>query len=196
MESAKNIIDFYLESLAEKITDTRELKKKVESAILPYVAIVQSEMEKAHWVGKIAAMLGMKEEPIWDELKKAKISEGLTLETGIKVKPSGEPKTRLEFLKDRLRGLTLWKEVNNDKELSDEDKKLVFEAELFYSGVENLEEEIKNLSRDTERESIKFELEEIARNIRRLELLGKEEDELKKNMDQFHELTKKLNNLK
>jgi DNA primase len=192
-ESAKNIIEFYLESLAEKITDSRELKKKVENAVLPYVVLVQSEMEKAHWVGKIAGMLNIKEEPIWDELKKVKTFESdfIKEETGPKKE---KPKTRLEFLKDRLKGLTLWREKDSSEELNEEDKKLVFEAELFYDGVENLDEETKNLSREVEKESVKFQLEEIARNIRQLEVNGKDEEELKKKMGQFHELTKKLNN--
>ncbi|MFA4890127.1 MAG: DNA primase [Candidatus Paceibacterota bacterium] len=192
-ESAKNIIEFYLESLAEKITDSRELKKKIESAVLPYVALIQSEMEKAHWVGKIARMLNMKEEPIWDELKKTKLLEINFIEEMASTKE--KPRTRLEFLKDRLRGLVLWREENKSKELSEEEKKLVFEAELFYSGVDDLEEELKNLSRDVGKEEIILERERASALIRKAESSNDEEN-LKKYLNELNELNKKLNNFK
>lgn len=193
VESAKNIIEFYLESLAEKITDSRELKKNIETAVLPYVALVPSEIEKAHWVSEIAKLLNVKEEPVWEELKKAKPLEVNFIEETAPVREG--PKTKLEFLKNRLKGLVLWKDPNKNKELSEEEKKLVFEAELFYSGVDDLEGELKKLSRDVKKEEIILEREKVSALIRKAEASSNEED-LKKYLNELNELNKKLNDFK
>lgn len=57
---AKPIISFYLDFLHSKITDGRKLKQEVEKIVLPYVARVSSEIERAHWVTEVARTLGIK----------------------------------------------------------------------------------------------------------------------------------------
>ena len=59
VDGARHIIDFYLKTLSEKITDSRELKRKVEQVVLPYLSYIQSEIERSHWVGEIAKCLNM-----------------------------------------------------------------------------------------------------------------------------------------
>jgi DNA primase len=66
-----HILDFYLEMLGIKYKDdARELRKKAGEIVLPYIAMMASEMEKAHWVREVARRVGIKEEPIWEEVKK------------------------------------------------------------------------------------------------------------------------------
>jgi len=191
--SAKNIIEFYLKSFAEKITDPRELKKKIESTVLPYVTLVPSEIEKAHWVGKIAGMLNVKEEPIWEELKKVEIKEFDEIKGR---EPAKAPmKSRLDFLRSRLSGFDFWRKGKGGKELNNEEKKLAFEAELFYGEIENLDEEYEKLSGEIEKEEVRKELENISLLIRQAEASNNEED-IKAYLDKFNKLTKKLNNIK
>ena len=64
VSEAKNVIEFYLELFDER--------KDIERKILPYIAVLPSEMEKAGWVKKVAEKLKIKEDAVWDELKKVK----------------------------------------------------------------------------------------------------------------------------
>ncbi len=214
IKNSKNIIEFYLESLSEKIKDSRELKKAIENTVFPYLALISSEIEKAHWIGEIARKLNISEEPVWEQLKKFANVE--FLQTAKIQHLQVQTKSRLELLKNKLKGFILWQKKNENKELKEEmekiikkyefdlkennknTEKLIFEAELFYGGMKDLEKELKTLEKEIRKENIKFQLEEIAVQIKKLETTGAaaDSDELKNYLNQFHELIKKLNEFK
>jgi DNA primase len=198
LKNSKNIIEFYLDFLKSG--------KEIEKIVLPYVAIMPSEMEKARWVNEIAKHLRIKEEAVWLELKKIKINK-------IKEEEKNLPKekfSRLKFLGERLGGFILWQKNCGDKELKelidkivDEEKvelenndKAVFEAELFYSGAECLKGELEKLVQEFKKEKIKSELLEITQKIRICETNGEKKGELEKCLNNFYNLSKKLNELK
>lgn len=71
-------------------------------------------MEKAHWVSETAKKLKIKEEPVWEELKKAK--SPLAQEKSRPCLPAGRPfsptiKTRRRLLEERIIGLSFWKKT-------------------------------------------------------------------------------------
>lgn len=209
---AKNFIEFYLEIFPDR--------KGVESKVLPHILSLPSDIEKAQWVKKIAYKLSVGEEAVLAELKKTK---PLNSESSFKrniYAPSVavEKPNRLKMLKNRLYGFILWRgklgatESNNMTEglaeekkkeigdLPDEEKnRLMFEADLFFSGAADLAGEFAKLKRELEREEIKGELELITKKIKELENFRSEkfdsesESKLEKYLSEFHALTKKLN---
>jgi len=202
VSEAKNIIEFFL--------DTLKNRKEIEKSVLPYIAILPSEMEKAHWVAETAKRLGINEEAVWEELRKIKLDEiGFPPQAQPEIRFQ-EPISRLQLLKNRLLGFILWQRETDDQELkismdkivkekkinpavaglNDDGKKFIFEAEIFYTGVESLKDEFDRLALELEREEIKAELLEIAKKIREFE--DKDEVELKKYLNKFYKLTKKL----
>ena len=213
VSEAKNVIEFYLELFDDR--------KDIERKILPYVAVLPSEMEKAGWVKKISEKLKIKEDSVWDELKKVKPaptpmarsrldSQGETLP--LRAPPK---QTRLEFMRNRLLGIVFWQKDAQDQDLkpiidefaalekdkidnypTEEKNKLALEAELFFSGAVSLKEEFLKIKKETEKEEIKAELESITGKIKEMEMAENPpggEAKLKQYLDDFHKLTKKLN---
>ena len=214
VSEAKNVIEFYLELFDER--------KDIERKILPYIAVLPSEMDKAGWVKKISEKLKIKEDAVWDELKKVKLAPkprgGLTVTPDLAVKPPSK-QTRLEFMRNNLLGMALWqKDAQNNglKPIIDEfvalkkeeiencppekKNKLALEAELFFSGAVSLKDEFLKIKKEIEKEEIKAELENMTEKIKELEMANKSDEsgdpKLKKYLDDFHKLTKKLNETK
>ena len=214
VSEAKNVIEFYLELFDER--------KDIERKILPYIAVLPSEMDKAGWVKKISEKLKIKEDAVWDELKKVKLAPkprgGLTVTPDLAVKPPSK-QTRLEFMRNNLLGMALWqKDAQNNglKPIIDEfvalkkeeiencppekKNKLALEAELFFSGAVSLKDEFLKIKKEIEKEEIKAELESMTEKIKELEMANEFEEsggaKFKKYLDDFHKLTKKLNTTK
>lgn len=127
--------------------------------------------------------------------------------------------TRLEFMRNKLLGIAFWQKDIQDQALkpiideflaSEKDKidsysqeeknKLALEAELYFSGAVSLKDEFLKIKKETEKEEIKAELEDITRKIKELEMaeMSEESNEptLKQYLDDFHKFTKKLNQIK
>lgn len=218
---ASHIIDFYLQALAEKITDPRLLKLKVEQVVLPYLTYLGSEIDRSHWISEIAKCLKMREEPIWEETKKIKLKilKGKSLEKEDD-RPKLSLKTRRVLLEEHLLGIVFWRgdaniisdrylplfsekhenllqNFHSKKGLTDEEKKycdrLALEGELCYSEMEEgaLEKELEILLGEFEREFLREEQENLMEEIRRLEAGGDEKTLLEK-LNKFNELSKKL----
>ncbi len=210
VESAKNVIDFYLRTLAEKIKEPRDLQKKIRELVLPHVVLMPNEMEKAHWIKEIARMLKIKEEPIWEEARK--INPNPENSDFQFVRQEEAPKTRLKLLRELLIGFILWHKGSEDGDLKnfiseccekyrlefdengEEEKRFVFSAEMCYSNLVSPKDELKKLVVELEKEEIKFEQEKIAQKIRQTEFSEKEEG-LSEYLNKLNELNRKLKKL-
>lgn len=222
VNEAKNVIEFYLELFDDR--------KDIERKVLPYIAVLPSEMDKAGWVKKISEKLKIREDAVWDELKKANIvrldsmakpvSGGKNIlkeENNKNSNPSRQ--TRLGLMRNRLLGIAFWQkdaqEQSQDQDLKpiidefvalkdneindcppEEKNKLALEAELFFSGTSSLKNEFFKIKKEIEKEEIKEELEKITWKIKELEIAKDSGAELEKYLDNFHKLTKKLNEIK
>ncbi|MCX6731681.1 MAG: hypothetical protein NTX55_01700, partial [Candidatus Parcubacteria bacterium] len=202
---SKNIIEFHLNSAKNR--------KEIEKIVLPYVAILPGEMEKAHWVNEIAKHLRIKEEAVWLDLKKIKFSRSDLAEERSDLR---EPQSRLRLLEDRIIGLILWQKNCGDEELKkvmdeitgkekfdlnkpeilENAERIIFEAELFYGGTESLKNEFEKLISEFKKEKIKSELLAITEEIRECETVADKKDELEKYLNKFYELGKNLSELK
>ncbi len=223
VEESHHIVAFYLKMLAEKISDSRELKRKVEQIVLPYLSYVESEIDKSHWVGEIAKSLKMNEEPVWEQLKKMKLKKIKTEDAIAEENFPADVKTRRLLLEERLMGIVFWKNddkiISDDKyplfsdkhqfllknqtgrsKLKDESKhyweRLALEGELSYNGIEeeNLKEEIKILLNELEREILQGEREIIAISIKQFEAEGNDEG-LREQLNKFNELNKQISQI-
>lgn len=136
---SRPIIDFYLKNFSEKISDSRELKRQVEKIVLPYVSLINSEIDKNHWVKEIAKCLNMAEEPIWEQVKKSPAKKIFSPST-LNVDGNDGAQTlkpRRKLLEERLLGLAFWQNnvnIISDKILGNfsENNKLIFQK--FFPG--------------------------------------------------------------
>lgn len=77
VRDAKNAVEFFFEKAKkEHNPKTAEGKKGIASSVLPYIAELFNEIEKAHWVGALAAAISVSEEAVWKELQKIKPDSG------------------------------------------------------------------------------------------------------------------------
>jgi DNA primase len=137
VEAVKNsvsIIDYLLDSISESETEPRKLIQKIVKGVVPYVSKIQSEIEKGHYVKKIADLCHVEEEVVWREVYKK------TSQTGIKMDSIKEIENRVEDLSEKqIIGLYFWIEnKNGGTMLSNYQKKLLEFLEL--SELENLKQ--------------------------------------------------------
>ncbi len=213
VSEAKNIFDFYLDAV-ENLEPIKKIKE-IQETILPRIAVLTSEVKKAYWIKEIAGKLSIKEDSVWDELKKIKVEVGQ--ETTVKNEKPGL-RSRLELLKDRILGFIFWKKDTEDEELKkamdyfienykldlecpeikNKMDKLIFETEVLYCDAD-CQKEFKNLVCEFERENVKAELLCLTEKIKELECkrakgdLSTEETSMLGNyLNNFYDLTKKL----
>ncbi len=69
-------VEFFLNRIEEKEKDPRKLGQQIEKRILPLVKLIGSAIEQSHFVSMIAKRTGIKEEILWEDLRK-KVKEPL-----------------------------------------------------------------------------------------------------------------------
>jgi len=119
VEQAKEIVSFYFDKLFHEYDPSSvEGKKIITERLLPLVAELTDEIEKAHWAGLIAARLGVEEQAVWKELARKNYNSAVK-ETvyDSELRPI---LTRRELLEERMLALlTLVKEEVKARELKE-----------------------------------------------------------------------------
>ncbi len=104
VEEAKPVVEFYFEKvLRAEDPQSVEGKKKISSVLLPLVAELNDEIEKAHWVSLLARRLSVAEDAIWKELRKKAPAPG-DYKMPMTEEKSAAP-SRRELLEDRFLAL-------------------------------------------------------------------------------------------
>lgn len=225
LKESKHIIDFYMARLLADEKDKRKLGVRIKNEILPFVAAVSSNIEKSHFASKISAAAEIKEEAVWEDLKKIRLSED-----NRNISDNGEKKDnknnapellRKDSILRRITGIFFWQESKNKPIISiDKNKealksiigenhfselarmpkdmidKLIFEAEIYYEGKQTLEIDLADLLVNLEEECVKTELGSVLKKLNEAEKAKKEEGELKKILNNYQTLAKRLENLK
>ncbi|OHB06016.1 MAG: DNA primase [Candidatus Zambryskibacteria bacterium RIFCSPLOWO2_01_FULL_47_14] len=75
LREAKPAIEHFLDLAIEGEKDRRKLGKIIEKKILSLLVLLESSIERSHFVSLIAKKTGIKEEVIWEDLKKVKRSD-------------------------------------------------------------------------------------------------------------------------
>lgn len=86
LKDSMHIVDFYLSKIISEKLEERKLGLAVREKILPFLALIESNIEKSHFVKKINEKTGISESAIWEDLKKVKIEPGVA---GAEAKVSG-----------------------------------------------------------------------------------------------------------
>lgn len=208
LKNAVFLIDFLLARILNKGYDKRQLAKAVEKEILPYIASLRSRIEQSHYISEIADKANIKEEALWEELRKVKPVIG-TAESKI-LKPETEEKlTKRELLERRLFGVLF---AEKDKKLESELKNIFGEAEFKTSlefwrpfqeaiifeveanlGGEISEKEIAELLANLKNEKLREKFLQKTKELAEAEKMG-ETAKAKKLMEECQRLSKEITN--
>lgn len=201
--------------LGEK--DSRKRGKLVEKKILPLIMLLQSSIERSHFVSMVSKHLAVKEEMVWEDLRKVKIPDitKAAEESHSKDEPKILPrKTNIE---KRLMGIILWQEEEAQKgaplidvstlksemakrvgeeyfkalydNLLLDKETLIFEAESYYADPEKLPKDVVELLDNLTDDLLREELGRLIANLSLLETMKDEEGikRLTKDIQSVHE---------
>ncbi len=171
VSGAVPVIDFYLELLPSIHSDKAVLRSKVSEIIVPFIAELHSAINQGHYVGQVAKLLGVKDEPVWDEVKKIHVPQSQTVASSFSHETIPSRHARIA---EAILGILLWQESLKDlgiknipahrerltKILGSEhppgkDSGMVFEAETRFGETLNLEHELEILFKNLEDEMLR-----------------------------------------
>lgn len=69
-KKAIHVVEFVTNHLLSMSLDPRALAKEVGAKVLPFIVRMQSSMERSHFVSMVYKKTGIKEEAIWEDLKR------------------------------------------------------------------------------------------------------------------------------
>jgi DNA primase len=85
LRDAKPAIEHFLNRILEEEKDRRKALKLVEAKLLPMLALLSSSIERSHFISVISKATGIKEEMVWEDLRKLKSAPA-------RIAQGGEPK--------------------------------------------------------------------------------------------------------
>ncbi|MEK7148517.1 MAG: DNA primase [Patescibacteria group bacterium] len=189
---ARHVIDFYLELLPELFTDKDVLRTKVSEIITPFIPHLRSTLDQAHFVSKTADILKMKEEPVWDEVKKRASMAGALRETQ-KLELNVLQSSRQSRIVRAVEGILLWQEGAKEPALENvseyraqfskllegfppfevvDSESLIFEAEVRLHGSERIEGEIEELLKNLKEEILREKFAAKMVELKQAEIKG------------------------
>lgn len=192
LREAKHLIDFCLHKVGRDKKGTA-LMKEIERSVLPYFQFIKSEIERSHFVRKIADKIGVSEEAVLKEIAKTKTESEKIF--GTKQKTATSPERMLagiilvqnaSELENKWREIAGSREVENIlNELRPEKEALIFEAEeMGVSGEEVLDR--------IELKILKDRLRECTQDLDKLK--GEADKDIKEKIDKIskriHQLSK------
>ena len=197
--SAKHVIEFLTSLILRETKEPRTIGARVKKEVLPFIKRLPSSIEQSHFVKKVADMTGIREESIWEDLKRLpreneKPEEIKKAESSIVRRLLGlyfwqdslkNPQIDIKNLKSELERLGLFKKEYPKNEL-------VFEAEALYQNADlgrTATELLLNLEEDLLEDKFKTCVTDLNR------IKGKEEEE-KKLLLKCQEISKRINDLK
>ena len=203
IKNSKHIIEFLLnKTLQNSGNDARKVGKEIKEKVLPYVDMLESAIDKAHFIKKISTESNIPENALKDDLQK--IEQELKYEKR-EIEETEESLGgiyRKDYILRKLLGIILWQKTLKQKTLdvdgmlkrladilkitenlvlegskgSEED--FIFEAEIFYGGDADLRADTEEMISNLEEECLK---EKLAGKMRELYLAEEAKDLEKSN---------------
>lgn len=225
LKESKHIIDFYSDRLFFEEADKRKIAIGIKNEILPFVAALESNMEKAHYVAKLCDKAGIKEDAMWEDLKKVKFdSDGQNFvgkEAVQSEKKSESQPLRKDSILRKIVGILSWQESKDkplisttearaflEKIISENDRskimkmtdarrnELIFEAEAYCENRPDLKKDLDDFFRNLEEEYLKIEIVTAMKDVGEAEKTKTGEEEMKGILKKYQALTKKLEDFK
>ncbi|MFA5961314.1 MAG: DNA primase [Parcubacteria group bacterium] len=124
IEKAKSAMEYLYDKAFSSFDRSRaEGKKKISEALLEMVASLSSEVEKSHWIKKLAQGLDISEQALTAELKKAKLVSRISASVRTQAVASVpiDDRQKIDILLEELAGLVLvsgviWEELSEKNE--------------------------------------------------------------------------------
>lgn len=198
IRQSKHIVEFYLDILTKNEKNKRKLRLKVQEIVVPYVAQIRNKIDQAHFVATIASRLGISEEPIWEEVRNARITTYTSTATEETEKEDYKEYTRKDIIEKQIVGIMIFIDkqkakkvdsakqkkkfksiigVNKFKKLMNitegEIETIIFEAERTYGQEGNIKEELDELLINLEEEYTKEEFTKALNELKYAEEEGK-----------------------
>ncbi len=178
VNSALPVIDFYLDLIPKLYLDKSTQRAHISTTIIPFIALLKSSIDQGHYVGEISKLLSIKEEPVWEEVKKSRNQENN--ESGKQEGASLEIKNTIP-IRDRIartiEGILLWQESISQRIIDSEyyrkkfsvltdtpidivhkkenSEELIFEVETRFQGNIKIKEELEDLFEKFEKETLR-----------------------------------------
>jgi DNA primase len=184
IKNSKHIIEFLLNKVLKNFgNDMRKVGKEIKEKILPFVNALESSIEKMFFIKKISDSSGIQSNALQDDLKKIEQELKYEREEINEATEAINALRRKDYIERKLLGIALWKaDKKLEKSLGQLSEKyqsskndLIFEAEVFYGGSENLEKDIEELLVNLEEERIN---EELLRKMQELRIIKDKDREM------------------
>ncbi len=222
IKNSKHIVDYYLDVLLSKGLEGRKLGEEIRKNILPYVSEIQSEIEKSHFIKSISQKTFIKEEAIWEDLKKITTLSGLyypktqgppilkdrvgSIERkvfgflmwlkeenkGNKIPPLG---VRVSDIENRLKGIVGERYSSLKDKFEKERVMLLFETEAYYNNRTDLEKELEELLLGLEEENLKKDFTQTMMKLQLAEQ-SKNSSDVLKYFEECHKISQRINTIK
>ncbi len=220
LRDSVHLIDRQLELILERGLDTRKLALAVRDELLPYVALVESSVERSYFIKTIAGKTGISETALWEDIKRAKLPEAVALKGSDGAFAEKEVLMRRDKIIDLLIGLVA-SERRKEKPLLDAGKleedlvrilgpdrktaafaaaeprlsELIFEAEMHYGAPPSVAKIARELSLSLEEEMVREEFAGAMRDLSKAEQ-EKDEGKIRDLLAVCQDKGKRLNELK
>jgi len=189
------IAKFYIDTAIQKHSITSpEAKREFQKNVLPLIASLR-ELERAHWVRELSAILNIKEEAIWDALIRIKTHVPVQKSEGLRNRER-DRKTLLEgkilsivtqfpALQSKLEPMFLY--------VTQHENSTAFFAELLLNDLASAEAELVSCQKELKKEYIKEKLSKLSLEVARKE--KGPEKEVGDLLLEFKKLTEELSRL-
>ena len=102
-------VEFFFNKVSGAEKDSRKLGKQIEKRILPLIKLLGSSIEQSHFISMIAKRTGIKEDVLWEDLKKVEIIKQEIDRPSVAVIDEEKiKKTPKEQIEERLAEIKLW----------------------------------------------------------------------------------------
>lgn len=214
LSQSKHIIDFYTDSLLERKLETRELGREIQLHVLPYVALLTSSIEKAHFIKTIAQKTFIKEDALWEDLKRVNVPE-----TAQEVKKVLERVPRTDSMEKKIIGIIMWqktlpvpsldiegietkaREILLDRHdelmtLYEKDRDaLLFETESYYNNTIHISADVTELLLGLEEEYLKKQFATTMSELQKAEQ-SRDSSQILKLLEECQRISNKIHELK
>ena len=187
-----SIAKFYIDTALKKYgSGTPEAKTEFQRNVLPLVASL-AELERAHWVREISNILNIREDLVWDALKR------IDVKIPIQSKPAEivKNKPRKELLEERILSIAAKYPALSDKldpeiaKLLPQENRTAIFAELFLNNLIEAETELIKCQRELKKEYLKERLTRLSGEISQKERSGSGDPN--NLLNEFYKISKEL----
>lgn len=191
IRNSKNVIEFLLDKvLASSGSDLRKAGRVIKEKILPYVDMLTSSIEKNYFIKKISDLSGIPITALNEDLLKVEKESKYEKNETEEILKDESIVFRRDYILRRLLGIILWQKTLTNttfdaekilKELSliinesegvilekakGNEEDFIFEAEVFYGGLINIDKDVEelllNLKEEYLREAISVKMRELS----------------------------------